>query len=131
MCNSSMKVIMKVTIMDSWVVPVFTGNKGYASVEIVLGHKSLQVARVTNHFTEQLASALCIKSCIWQSKLEHLKVSLILKETSGHLAGELPQWRASHNCSSTALLHNKDGINDFPFSSGYNVVASQPDESPQ
>ena len=30
---------------------------------------------------------------------------------------------------STALLYNKDGINDFPFSSGYNVVASQPDGS--
>ena len=31
--------------------------------------------------------------------------------------------------SCTALLYNKDGINDFPFSSGYNVVASQPDGS--
>ena len=29
----------------------------------------------------------------------------------------------------TVLLNQKDGINDIPFSSGYNVVASQPDRS--
>ena len=68
---------------------------------------------------------LAVKVGIFEGQLD------ILKEKSGHLAGKLSQWRASHNCSSTALLHNKDGINDFPFSSGYNVVASQPDESPQ
>ena len=33
------------------------------------------------------------------------------------------------NVTNTALLYNKDGINEFPFSSGYNVVASQPDGS--
>ena len=40
----------------------------------------------------------------------------------------LKKWMTQNRLTYTALLYNKDGINDFPFSSGYNA-ASQPDRS--